>query len=158
MLINLITKVQAAEIDFRGTATNEVLAGSETSFIEFLGRILGAIMIIASLMLLLYLLWGGISWISAGGDASKIQKARDQMTQAVIGIIVLSSTLAIFMLVQNFLGIKLVEFSGGNQTSVGSTTQTTNPGGLSAVAKQIGGWRDSLVDSLRNIGNRLTNR
>jgi hypothetical protein len=115
----MLMTLYAASIDFT-RATNDTLPGSESSFAEWLSRIAGAIMVIAVLMLLIYLLWGGISWITAGGDSSKVQSARDRITQAVLGIIVLAASIAIFMLVQSFLGVEILTFTGG--TSSGSNT------------------------------------
>lgn len=77
-----------------------------------LSGLLGGIMLIGSLMVLLYLLWGGIEWITSGGDQSKVSKARDKITQSVIGLIVLASSTAIFIILQSFLGIEVINFSG----------------------------------------------
>lgn len=114
----MLMTLYAATIDLAGRADNDVLPGSESTFAEWLSRIAGAVMVVAVLMLLIYLLWGGISWISAGGESSKVQAARDRMTQAVIGIIVLAASTAIFMLVQNFLGVEILNFTGGTASGV----------------------------------------
>ena len=120
----------AATVDFT-TATNTTLPGSETTFPEWIAKIVNGVMVMSALLLLVYLLWGGISWISAGGDSSKIQAARDRITQAVIGIIVLAASIAIFMLLQGFLGISILNFTGGTSsgstpgTAAGSTVTTT---------------------------------
>lgn len=102
----------AATVDFT-RATNDTLPGSETSFADWLGRTAGAVMVVGAFLLLLYLLWGGLTWITAGGDSSKVSSARDKITQAVIGLIVLAASLAIFMLVQSFLGVEILNFTGG---------------------------------------------
>ena len=101
-------------LDFTQGAEEAGLPGAGTSFGEWISRILGAVIAIGAILVLLYLVWGGISWITAGGDASKVQKARDRMVQAVIGIIVLASTLAIFGLVQTFLGIEVLNFGSSD--------------------------------------------
>ena len=106
----MLTFLQVATINFQDTATNDLLAGSETNLAEWFSRILGAILVIGVLLVLIYLLWGAISWISSGGDTAKVQKARDQMTQAVIGLIVLTAVTAIYMLVQQALGIEVINF------------------------------------------------
>jgi hypothetical protein len=118
----MLMTLYAATVDFASVADNSTLAGSESTFGEWIARILNGVMVISVLMLLVYLLWGGISWISAGGDSSKIQAARDRITQGIIGIIVLAATLAIFMLVQNFLGIELFDFTGGTPSGAVSAS------------------------------------
>lgn len=110
----MLMTLYAATIDLAGRATNDVLPGSESTFGAWISRIAGAVMVISALLLLIYLLWGGISWITAGGESSKVQAAKDRITQAVIGIIVLASTLAIFLLVQSFLGIEVFNVSSNS--------------------------------------------
>jgi len=85
-------------------------ANPGASFAVVLGAILSGIMAVAALMVLLYLILGAISWITSGGDKAKVENARAQMTNAVIGLLVLSSVLAIFTLLQGFLGLELFTF------------------------------------------------
>lgn len=118
----MMTFLYATAINFQDTATNDTLAGSETTFAEWLARILGAILGVAALLVLIYLAWGAISWITSGGDSGKVQKARDQITQAVVGLIVLAASTAIFMLVQNALGIEILNITGGTSAEVRTET------------------------------------
>jgi hypothetical protein len=89
-------------------------------FGDILSTILSGVMAIAALMLLLYLIWGGIEWITSGGDKAKTEKARNRMTQGVIGIVVLAATLAIFTMVQSFLGLSLLNFGATGRPELGS--------------------------------------
>lgn len=120
----MMSFIYATAINFQDTASNTNLAGSETTFAEWLARIFGAILGVSALLVLIYLAWGAISWITSGGDSSKVEKARDRMTQAVIGIIVLAASTAIFMLVQNALGIEVLNITGGTAAE----TRTAAPG------------------------------
>lgn len=101
--------------DLQKIAQDKNIPGSQQSdpekgFTKTVGSLMQAAMIIASLMLLLNLVWGAIEWISSGGDSSKIEKARNKITQSVIGIIVLASSVAIFMLIQKMLGLDVLSF------------------------------------------------
>jgi hypothetical protein len=123
---------EAVEQNLPGTAgVNPEAAGAYSSaFGVWIGSLLSIAMTIAALLVLLYLIWGAIEWITAGGDSGKLQKARDKIAQAIVGIIVLSATLAIFMVLQNFLGISILTFSGftgsgGSGSAGGGTTCTT---------------------------------
>lgn len=118
----MMSFIYATAINFQDTANNSNLAGSETTFAEWLARIFGAILGVSTLLVLIYLVWGAISWITSNGDSSKVQKARDQMTQAVIGLIVLAASTAIFMLVQNALGIEVLNITGGTAAETRSET------------------------------------
>ncbi len=96
--------------------TADIAGASGTSdvfkqaFANLIGSILDIVIAVAVLMLLLYLIWGAFSWITSSGDKSKTEEARNRMSTAVIGIIVLSSTIALFMLVQQILGICVLDF------------------------------------------------
>jgi hypothetical protein len=126
----MLMTLYAATVDFASTATADNLAGSGQSFGEWTGRIFNAVFVFALLLLLIYLIWGAISWLSASGDSSKVQAARDKMTQAVVGVIVLAATFAIFMLIQTFLGVEIFTIDGvsGVDSSGGTvTTETRTP-------------------------------
>jgi hypothetical protein len=68
-------------------------------------NIVWALVIFAFIASFLYLLLGGFNWITSGGDKAKLQAARDEITNAIIGIIVVAACWAIMTLVGNFLGI-----------------------------------------------------
>ncbi|MBP9820137.1 hypothetical protein KBC79_05380 [Candidatus Woesebacteria bacterium] len=97
-------------------------------FGKFIGTMLQVSMTIAALMLFLYLIWGGIEWISSGGDKSKIEKARNRITGSITGMIVLSAVVALFLLIQGFLGISILTFTFGGGS--GPVLPPGGPGGL----------------------------
>jgi len=97
-------------INLTDQAAADNLSGATTTFGTFFESLLSGIMLIAALMVFFFLIWGAIEWITAGGDQSKIQKGRDKIVQSIIGIIVLASTLALFGLVQSFLGLEILNF------------------------------------------------
>ena len=100
----------AATVDFRNTATSTNLAGSDRSFAEWMSKLFNGVLVVGALLVLIYLLWGAIGWVTAGGDKGKIESARNKMTQAIIGLIVLASTIALYTLVQKFLGVEIFTF------------------------------------------------
>ena len=67
-----------------------------------------AIISVGGLALLLYLAWGGLEWVIAGGDKGKVENARAKITQGIIGMIILASTVAISIAVSAVLGIDLL--------------------------------------------------
>lgn len=71
-----------------------------------INAVLSFVMVIAALLVLMYLIWGGIEWITSGGDKGKTESARNKITAAVIGLIVLAAAYAIFLLVIRFLGFE----------------------------------------------------
>lgn len=95
--------VAAADIDipqptgFRITNIGRVIS-SAVSFI----------LVIAGLLAFVYLILGGIQWITSGGDKAGLEGARNKIIHAIVGLIVVFSAWAITILLQNFLGITIL--------------------------------------------------
>lgn len=71
---------------------------------QLINRALNFVMVLGALLVFMYLIWGGIEWITSGGDKGKTESARNKITSAVIGLIVLAASWAILGLVLRFLG------------------------------------------------------
>lgn len=78
--------------------------GFATSFGGLMNGIISFVMVIAAVLVFVYLIWGGIEWITSGGDKGKTESARNKITSAVIGLIVIAASYAILTLALNFLG------------------------------------------------------
>ncbi len=70
---------------------------------------ISAAIIIAALLTFMYLVWGGIEWLTSGGDKTKYEAARDRITAAVIGLAIVAAAWAIMKLIGTFFGINLEE-------------------------------------------------
>lgn len=93
-----------------GTA-DYVSGDGMAGFAILFGRLLGVVLIIGAILVFLYLIWGGLMWITSGGDKGKVEIARNRITHAVIGLIVLAATIAIYLVVANFLGLDVFTFT-----------------------------------------------
>lgn len=71
---------------------------------SLINGVLTFVMVIGALLVFLYLILGGIEWITSGGDKSKTEKARNKITAAVVGLVILAASYAILILILNFLG------------------------------------------------------
>lgn len=71
---------------------------------------IGAFLIFSFIAAFMYFLLGGFNWITSGGDKAKLQAARDEITNAIIGLIIVVAAWAIMTLVANFLGIDFPNF------------------------------------------------
>ncbi|MEN8253601.1 MAG: hypothetical protein ABFQ62_04470 [Patescibacteria group bacterium] len=76
---------------------------------ELISKGLTFVIAIAALMVFLYLIWGGIDWITSGGDKAKTDQARQKIIAAVIGLIIVAASFAILTIVLNFLGINSLQ-------------------------------------------------
>lgn len=70
-------------------------AQSGSLFLRYFVTLWRALITVGAILVLVYFLWGAIEWIVAGGDQGKVQKARDRMTQAAIGLVLLVGSFTI---------------------------------------------------------------
>ncbi len=57
--------------------------------------------IVAGLIALLYLLLGAMAWITSGGNKESVEKSREKIQAAVIGLILVFVVLAIVIVIEN---------------------------------------------------------
>ena|SRR3990167_6362869 len=67
---------------------------------------------VIAIILLIYLLWGAADWITSGGEKEKLEKARNKITHAIIGMLVAVAALAIFQVIAGDI-LGLIDTSGG---------------------------------------------
>lgn len=87
----------------------ETPRGFATNFGGLINGVLSFVLVIGALLVFFYLILGGIEWITSGGDKGKTEAARNKITAAIIGLIILAASYAILQLALSFLG-----FSGLN--------------------------------------------
>lgn len=75
-----------------------------TNLNDAITGVMNLVFFFALLLVLIYLVWGGIQWITAGGDKAGLEAARGKITGAIIGIIVVAVAFAIYNLLLNFVG------------------------------------------------------
>jgi len=81
--------------------------GALTNPSQILSAAIQLIIIVAGLMAFVFLLLGGIKWISSGGDKGQVEAARNQIIQALIGLVVVFAAWGIINLVQQITGVCL---------------------------------------------------
>lgn len=64
---------------------------------DVLTFLIRAFFVIGGLMALLYLLLGAFAWITSGGNKENVDKAREKITNAVIGVILIAVVLAVIV-------------------------------------------------------------
>lgn len=62
---------------------------------------------LAALAVLLYFLWAGFNWMTAGGDKQKVEDARNRIINAVIGMAIVASAIAFSYIVNQFFGTNI---------------------------------------------------
>ena len=69
------------------------------------------ILVIASLVFFFVLVFGGITWIASGGDKAKTEEARNRITAALVGLVIVFSAWAIIQLIKVFFGVDIFELT-----------------------------------------------
>ncbi len=75
-----------------------------TDLTRIVGSLIGQALGLLGLVLLAILIYAGFLWMTAQGDESKVKKAKDMITQAVIGLVIIVAAYAIADFVIGSLG------------------------------------------------------
>lgn len=71
--------------------------------------IIRVMIIVAAIAFFIWLVLGGIRWIISGGDKSRTEAARDQITAALIGLVIVFAAFAIAQLIKILFGVDLFD-------------------------------------------------
>lgn len=80
-------------------------------FSQLLSVLVSIILIGGTIIFLFMFLFGGIRWITSGGDKANAEAARGILTNAIVGLIIMFATWAIIALVENVFGIGILSFN-----------------------------------------------
>ncbi len=69
------------------------------------------VLIIAALAFFFWLVLGGIKWITSGGDKAQTEAARNQITAALIGLVIVFSAWALISILGTFFGVDLLNIT-----------------------------------------------
>lgn len=75
---------------------------------DLISAAIGAAFLISFLLVFVMLIWGGIQWITSGGDKDNTQKARDRITHALVGLAIIAGAWALMKLIEFFFGISIL--------------------------------------------------
>lgn len=70
-----------------------------------ISRALNIALLLAGILVFVYLVWGGIQWITSGGDKAKTEEARSRITAALVGLAIVAAAWAVMKLISFFFGI-----------------------------------------------------
>ncbi|MBI2442550.1 MAG: hypothetical protein HYV40_01420 [Candidatus Levybacteria bacterium] len=70
---------------------------------EALGTVIQFIFVIAVILALGFLVYGGIRWITSGGDKSGVETARNTIIAAIVGLIIVFLAYVVLNLILTFL-------------------------------------------------------
>ena len=103
----LVAPVYAESI----TLTNDSGSFKNLENLTVSGIISGAIslvLIVVALVFFFILVFGGLRWVTSGGDEKKVGEARAQITNALIGLAIVFAAWAIMKLIGTVFGIDIL--------------------------------------------------
>ena len=104
---------------------------------QIVSAIVNLILGSAGVVSFIFLLWGGVQWIMAGGDKEALDKSRKKISNALIGLAVVFSSYALMFIVQALFGIQIIQLplnpiasgagAGPGGTASAATHCSSNP-------------------------------
>lgn len=90
-----------------GVAT---LQGLECAF----GNIVSIVLALSGIVLFIMLLTGGFKYLTSGGDPKAVDAARNTLTYAIGGLVVLVLAYVVLLLIKTITGVNVTEFKVKN--------------------------------------------
>jgi cytochrome bd-type quinol oxidase subunit 2 len=78
---------------------------------SLVGGLVNLALVIAALVFFFMLVMGGIKWITSQGDEGKVKEAREQVTQALIGLVIVFVAFAIAKLINAVFGVDILNLT-----------------------------------------------
>ncbi len=75
---------------------------------DVISAVVGILLLVSAIAAFLYLILGGLQWITSGGDKSGMEAARNKITAAIVGLIIVAASWAIMMLIGQFVGVNFL--------------------------------------------------
>ena len=118
-ILNLLIVTFFSLVVFNGTTSPAPAAAAAANaslkvtpgvgYVDNLGSVIttaiNLIFIVAVILAFGFLIFGGIQWITSGGDKGKTEEARNKITAAVVGLLILGASWAIINFTLSILGL-----------------------------------------------------
>ncbi|MDP3985169.1 MAG: IPT/TIG domain-containing protein, partial [bacterium] len=162
--LSLGTIQEARALDLGINAVDETIQLSSADPRVIIAGIIRTALGLLGIVTLIFILYGGFMWMTAGGETDKIDKAKRMLMNAVIGLVIILTSFAITQFVLNRLLEATLGGGGGGGGGGGCPPGEVCPGGLptgSFVVQSINpqdpappiGWpRNSVVRIRMNQG------
>lgn len=106
-----IAFAQALDLCPTDAAFNGLCGYNTNSVGPVISATITVLLIAAVIIALFFLIFGGIRWITSGGDKSKVESARGTIIAAIIGLIIALLSFFILTIVLGFFGISIQSFT-----------------------------------------------
>ncbi len=106
-MFSLISTVFAQDTDINLGPTGEFTNLSGVKIENIISAAISFALIAAAIVFFLMLIIGGIKWMMSGGDKAQTESARNQVTAALVGLVIVFAAWAIANLLSSFFGITI---------------------------------------------------
>lgn len=76
---------------------------------SLLSGLVKTLVVVAAIVFFFMLVLGGIKWIMSGGDKGKTEEARNQITAALVGLVIVFAAWAIAQLIATLFGVNVFD-------------------------------------------------
>ncbi len=104
------TSLQSAAGDLKPASGD-----SGTYIPNIIGNIINAVLSIIGVLLLVYLIYAGFLWMTAGGEDKKVEQAKTMIKNAIIGLLIIATS---FVIADFVLSVMIGALTGSTVTSV----------------------------------------
>ncbi len=107
-MIKIVSSVLAADqvVNIGEQVTQDNFFGY-TCIGNLISNVVSVAFIVAAIATFVYLVLGGLNWLTSSGDKTKIEAAQKMISNALIGLAIVAASWAIYTLVLEFFGIDL---------------------------------------------------
>lgn len=102
--MNLISKAWAQQLPTT-LPPQPVIAAEFTTFRGVLAAAINVVFYVGIALTIIFLIIGGIRYITSGGDKAGVEAARGSITSAIIGFIVVIGAFTVKIIIEKMLGV-----------------------------------------------------
>jgi type IV secretion system pilin len=90
------TVFETAQSNVKDVGEKAEVGGAATASLpDVIGRLINVALGFIGILLLVYILWAGFMWMTAGGDEGKVKTATTMIRNAIIGLLIIIAAFAI---------------------------------------------------------------
>lgn len=96
-------------LGFEGKESWEIKEQFLSLFNDVISTIIGFLTVVAGIWFIFLIITAGYQWLSSGGDKAGVTAAREKLTYAITGLVIVVAAFAIVSLIGNLMGIKFLQ-------------------------------------------------
>jgi hypothetical protein len=118
------------------TQTGEAIGLTSTDLPTYVGRLINYVLGLLGVIALILIIYAGFLYMTSGGVAEKVDKAKKLMVDAVIGLLLIFAAYSIALFIMNML-FGATGFGGGSGTSASATPLYSSTRGRGAMGNGL---------------------